>query len=234
VRRKSPVRHTVSRHIRNGKQVSSYRRGEGHPRRKFKTVGRVIKSSLSIGKQIGDAQDLWLEHYAFGKPRGDPDRYSVRPENRERARIQEHAMDAVREMRKDWRGWGYIEEKLGRIHDNYLGTYDEYPSDWYNFKKLSRYDREIFAKLVQLEKEKVRPLYKKLKNREQRDAITATMDFVVMVSDPTVTLDELWKQYHHLRWKVNLLLRKDREGRYIEPEELPTLTIRGGQIYDGG
>ena len=210
MKRKRPVRHPVKSHTRAGSSVKSYHRGAGKKSQRL----RKVVSVKSPGRRLYEAQNLWLEHYAFGRPEGDPDRYQHRLDNRERSRVQEHAMDAVREMRKDdWAtGWGYIEEKLGRVHDNYLGLYDENPVDWRIFTKLTRNDREILSRFVELEREKVRPLYKGIGDEVKRDAIVTTMDFVVLVASPAVTLDELWDQYHLVRRKVNALRRKHGKG----------------------
>jgi len=200
-RRKSPGLHIVSAHARNGKPVRAHPRGKG---KKVERKSRVVRSSTPIGKQLYEMQDLWLEHYAFGRPHDDPDRYSDRPNNKERARIQEHAMDAVREMRKtDWIGWGYVEEKLGRIHDNYLSRYRRDPYLWGDFKRMTKNDKEIFSKFVELERSKTRPLYAKLENPIQRAAIRSVMDFAVLVSNPDVTKAELWVSYNDLRKKVD-------------------------------
>ncbi len=210
MKRRTPVRHTVKGHTRAGSSVKSYHRGSGRKSQR----SRKVVSTKSPGRRLYEAQNLWLEHYAFGRPEGDPDRYQHRLDNRERSKVQEHAMDAVREMRKDdWAtDWGYIEEKLGRVHDNYLGLYDENPVDWHIFTKLTRNDREILSRFVELEREKVRPLYKGIDDEVKRDAIITTMDFVVLVASPMVTLDELWDQYYLVRRKVNALRRKQGKG----------------------
>jgi len=161
-------------------------------------------------KRIYDTQDLWLEHYAFGRPHGDPKRYSEQPGNRERSLVQERAMDAVREACTS-RDGGYIGEKLGRIEDNYLGLYDRNPVDWAEFQKMWPGDKKIFKKFNDLEKEKLRPLYDTVKNPFLRRAVTSCMDFTVLVSKPTVTRSELNRSFKRCKLDMTKMLGKHYE-----------------------
>ena len=133
------------------------------------------------------AQDLWLEHFRFGQPetpKSERYKYAWEFSNRERSKILEHTMDAVREAvtRGDA---NYISEKIGRVEDNYLNIYNRNREDWEEYCKLNKRDEEILDKFRDIESEKLRPLYNTIKDETQRDAVTSCMDFAVEVAQPT-------------------------------------------------
>ena len=146
-------------------------------------------TDVEVGRAIFNAQDKWLEHYKFGK--GDVHMYRL--QNADRSKLQEHAMDAVRELSRS-KGGGYVGEKIGRI-ERYLDGYDEYSSDWGEFSFVTKKDREILKELVRLENEKVRPLYSQIREPYLRKAIVNGMNFVNLVSDPNVTKEELRRSF---------------------------------------
>jgi len=138
------------------------------------------------------AQDLWLEHFRFGQPEtpsSERYKYSWEFSNKERSRVLEHTMDAVREAVTRG-GANYIAEKIGRVEDNYLGQYNR-PGYWGDYCNLNKRDKEILEKFRELEAEKMRPLYSTIKDEKQRNAVKSCMDFAIEVAQPRCNLNTL-------------------------------------------
>lgn len=131
VKRKSPIRHSVGSHIRNGKQIDSYERGTGQKSQRSKprvVVGQTsdtwyyeqymkIDSDWKEPKQLKDVpEEVWRYAYLNEKstPELNPLRYI------DISIVDTPTLDNMRESRE------YFEKNKGVVYEIKLMSPDEY------------------------------------------------------------------------------------------------------------